>query len=246
MGAQEPAAPQFLDVWFGGPLDSIYNAEYQRLPSVCRGRGDDCYAIELDTTAVRLVPVLPGPGAEEPAGWIIARLRTRGEWPYAALLFQDRSGAETTLRQDLGDWGYGSTLALRRVRDGWAQLRILEPVGDFWIEIDQSSPGFGVVEGPYGLDRRLWTLGPVAAVPVSGAGAAAGVEVELPEGVYMILEVRNGTVRLRPELPQDMDCGEPEDSVALAEPSPIFEVPLTALLDPVGSPRVEPAYGKGC
>ena len=138
------------------------------------------------------------------------------------------------------------TVALRRVRDGWAQLWILEPVGDFWIEIDGSSPGFGVVEGPYGLEGRLWSLGPVAAEPVSGAGAAAATEVELPGGVYMILEVRSGTVRLRPEVPQDMDCGEPGDSVARAEPMPIFEVPLTALLDPAGRPEVEVAYAKGC
>lgn len=222
--------PRFVDVWLGGPLDSIYNAEYQRLSKACSGRGDACWVQELDTTAVQLTPVWQNADGEESVGWLVARLRTDGRWPRAALLFQGLDGDEVTLRDDLGDWGYGTTLALRDAREGRLQPWLIEPAGDFWIGESEPSAGFGIVEGPYGLVGRLWRLGP---------------DVELPSGVYMILELDDGRVRFRPEIPRDMDCGEPVDSSA-SDPVPVYEVPLARLLDVDGRPRVEVAYGKGC
>jgi uncharacterized protein (TIGR02246 family) len=238
-GAPEPAAePLFAGVWMGGPLDSIYNAEYQRVQTVCAGAGDACYQTELDTTAVRLAPVFPSPDVGEPSGWLAARLRARGAWPYAGLLFVSAEGVEVPLIDDLGDWGYGSALDLVEARDGWLRPWMLAPAGGHWLG-PEGGPGLGLVDGPYGLEGRLWRLGPVVA---SGPGGGA----ELPEGVYMVLEVRGGTARLRQELPEDMACGEPIDSTALAPPAPVHEVPLAQLLDASGRPRVQVAYGKGC
>jgi hypothetical protein len=237
LGVATPLAsqtPQFAGVWIGGPLDSIYNAEYERLQAACRGAGDACYAAELDTSAVRLAPVWPSPSAPEPRGWVVARLKARGAWPYASLRFQDYDGSESTLIEDVGDWGYGSTLEVAEAADGWLRPWLLEPVGGGWLSTD-GGPGLGVVEGPYGMEDRLWRLGPVVAE--SG--------VELPAGVYMVLGVTEDMVRLRVELPTDMECGQPVDPASVAD-APIHSVPLSRLLDATGRPTVEVAYPKGC
>lgn len=43
-GADVAPPPQSVKVWFGGPLDSIYNAEYRRLSRECSGLGvDSCH-----------------------------------------------------------------------------------------------------------------------------------------------------------------------------------------------------------
>ena len=238
LAGQTPRAPMFVDAWMGGPLDSIYNAEFPRVQAICRGQGDACYAAELDTTAVQLAPVFEEPGATEPVGAITARLRPRGAWPYAGLVFADREGREVPLLEDLGDWGYGTTLEVTASEDGWVRPWLLEQLGGYWLSVD-GAPGFGVVDGPYGLDGRLWRLGPVR---------VAGSSTELPSGVYMILAVENGTVRLRSELPSDMDCGEPTDAPASqdAPSATIYSVPLTALIDAAGRAALEPAYPKGC
>ena len=233
-----PVEPLFAEVWMGGPLDSIYNAEYQRVQAACTGEGDACYQAELDTTAVRLAPVFPTPELGEPSGWLVARLRARGAWPYAGLLFVSTEGVEVPLIDDLGDWGYGSDLDLIEARDGWLRPWLLAPAGGHWLGAD-GGPGLGLVDGPYGLEGRLWRLGPVVA---SGPDGGA----ELPEGSYMVLQVQDGTVTLRAELPEDMACGEPIDSTAPAPSATIYEVPLARLLDASGRPRVEVTYGKGC
>jgi hypothetical protein len=62
----------------------------------------------------------------------------------------------------------------------------------------------------------------------------------------MVLEVRDGMVRLRPELPEDMACGEPIDSMASPPPTPVYEVPLVRLLNASGRPAVQVAHGRGC
>ena len=222
----------------GGPLDSIYNAEYQRVQTACAGAGDACHEAELDTTAVRLSPVWSSPAGGEPSGWLVARLRARGAGPYAGLLFASAEGVEVALVDDLGDWGYGSTLDVVEARDGWVRPWLPALAGEHWLGPD-GGPGLGVVDGPYGLEGRLWRLGPVAA---SGPGGG----IELPQGVYMVVEVRDGTVRLRPELPEDMDCGEPIDATATAPSAPVHEVSLERLLDASGRPSVQVAYGRGC
>lgn len=231
-------APLFVDAWIGGPLDSVYTAEYTRIQDVCRGQGDACYHAELDTTAYRLAPVYPEPEAVEPAGWLAVRLQPRGAWPYASMLFVDQAGRQTTLIDDVGDWGYGTNLDVSEARDGWIRPGMLASVGGLWLGTE-SGPGFGVVDGPYGLEGRLWRLGPL---PVGGP---AGDPV-VPEGVYMVLNVVDGTVRLRPELPTDMECGEPTDSAAAAATPPVYELALADLSDASGRPLVEVAYGKGC
>lgn len=226
--------PQFVGVWISGSLDSIYNAEYERVQATCRGAGDACYASELDTTAVRLAPVWASPGASDPVGWLAARLRPRGAWPYAELVFSGADGRQVSLIDDLGDWGYGTTIDLVEARDGWIRPWMLRSVGGYWLS-SQGGPGLGIAEGPYGLEGRLWRLGPVG----SSSGDA------LPAAVYMVLAVSDGLVRLRAEVPSDMDCGEPVDGPTLPAPR-VYEVPLGALTDAVGRPTVEVAYPKGC
>jgi hypothetical protein len=61
----------------------------------------------------------------------------------------------------------------------------------------------------------------------------------------MILGMRDGLVRFRREISQDVDC-EPMESASPSEPMPVYEVPLARLLDPSGRPLVEVAYPKGC
>jgi hypothetical protein len=231
--------PLFAGVWMGGPLDSIYNAEYQRLQTACAGLGDACWVERLDTTAVPLAPVWPSPGAVESVGRIAARLRPEGRWPYAALVFVGADGRELPLLDKLGDWGYGTTLDLAEARDGWIRPWLLEAAGGYWLSTD-GAPGFGVVEGPYGLAGRLWSMGPVVATSSSGQRA------ELPNGVYMILAVEGGLVTLRPEVPRDMDCGEPVDPDGQRPDPPVFETALAELLDAAGRPTVRVAYPKGC
>ncbi len=224
----------FADVWMGGPLDSIYNVEYERVQRACRGRGDACYAAELDGTPVRLAPVYDAPDAgREPVGWIAAQLRPRGQWPYAALVFQGADGQEVTLLDDLGDWGYGTTLALAEHRTDWLRPWLLEEPGGYWLSME-GGRGYGVVDGPYGVEGRLWRLGPVE--------SASGT---LSAGVYMIVGVEGGTVSLRAEIPQDMDCGGADDVAPGPEPE-THRIPAEALLDAGGRPTVEVAYPKGC
>ena len=238
-GAPDPnAGPLFVQLWMGGPLDSIYNAEYQRVQTACSGRGDACVRAELDTTAVRLAPVFPTPEVGEPSGWLVARLRARGAWPYAGLLFVSVEGVEVPLIDDVGDWGYGSTLDLAEARGGWLRPWLLAPAGEHWLGPD-GGPGLGLVDGPYGLEGRLWRLGAVVA-------AGPGGDAELPDGVYMVLEAGDGTVTLRAELPEDMPCVEPIDSTATAPRAAVHEVPLARLLDASGRPLVQVAYGRGC
>jgi len=244
----QPRAPTFVDVWFGGPIDSIYNAEYERLSQVCGGEPDTCYAGALDTTAVRLAPVWSDARASEPAGWLVSRLRTNGRWPYAALLVQPDQGAEATVMEDLGDWGYGTTLALRGEDNGRFQPWSLAASG-YWLP-DQG-PGFGVVEGPYGLEGRLWRMGPLRATEGdedagSPAGAPSAAEVELPAGVYLVLGFTDETVRIRAEVPRDMDCGEPIEGTPDPGSMPVYRVALSELLDGQGRPTVTVAYPKGC
>ena len=227
-------SPRFAGVWMGGPLDSIYNAEYERIQAACRGAGDACYAEELDTSAVRLAPVFPSPTAGEPKGWLVARLRARGAYPYASLRFASPDGTEATLIDDLGDWGYGSTLDLVETRDGWLRPWMLDAAGGGWLS-PEGAPGFGVVEGPFGLEDRLWRVAPF----VDAGGAAR------PAGVYMVLGVTGGVVQLRAEIPSDMDCGDP-DAPAQVVDAPVHEAPLSAMLDAAGRPTVEVAYPKGC
>jgi len=183
-------APTFAGAWMGGPLDSNYNAEYARVQAACRGLGDACYETELYTTAVRLAPVHAGPGTAEPVGWLATRLRPRGPYPYAALVYLGEDGDVTPLVEDLGDWGYGITLDLADSRAGWIRPWLLAPAGDLWLSTE-GAPGFGVVEGPYGLEDRLWRMGPLRL-----AGGTADTDV-LPEGNYMVLAVQDGTVCLR-------------------------------------------------
>lgn len=226
-------APQFVEAYFSGPLDSIYNAESARLEGVCRGQPAACFGTELDTTAVALADVFAAPGAAEPAGRLAARLRPRGRYPYAGLVFLATDGRQVPLFDDVGDWGYGMTLDLAEARDdGWIRPWLLAPAGPFWLR-GSGDVGFGVVEGPYGLEGRLWQLGPVQ------AGGAT-----LPEGVYMILAVEAGVVRLRAEAPQDMPCGD--DPPAGAPTPPVHRVPLAALLDGAGRAVVRTAYSRGC
>lgn len=225
--------PQFVGVWLGGPLDSLYNAEYARVQEACRGAGEACYAQELDTTAVRLAPVWAIPRASQPAGWLVARLRPRGAFPYATLLFAGPDGTQVPLIEDLGDWGYGMTLDLVEARDGWLRPWILQATAAPWIS-PEGGPGFGILEGPFGLEGRLWRR-----------VAAAAISDGLPDGVFMVLAVSDGVVRYRAELPSDMDCGEPLPGTPVPAVSP-REVPLTRLLDALGRPLVELAYPRGC
>jgi hypothetical protein len=225
----------FADVWMGGPLDSIYNAEYERVQGACRGQGDACYAAELDGTPVPLAPVYDAPEAgRAPVGWIAAQLRPQGRWPYAALVFQGTDGREVTLLEDLGDWGYGTTLALAEHRTQWLRPWLLEESGGYWLSTE-GGPGYGIVDGPYGVEGRLWRLG-----RVESAGTT------LPAGVYMILGVEGGTVSLRAEVPQDMDCGGAEDDVPAGPEPETHRIPVQALLDASGRPAVEVAYPRGC
>jgi hypothetical protein len=246
--AQEAALeePRFVAAWIGGPLDSIYNAEYARLSDACAGGDASCPAAELDTSAVRLAAVWDTPTAETPSGWLVAQLRARGQYVHAAVLFQGVDGAEVELLADLGDWGYGTTLALRDVREDRVRPWLLEAAGGGWLSLG-GDRGFGVVEGPHGLSGRLWRLGPVSGERLNpGTEAPSGVYEEMPAGVYMVLEVEEGLVRLRPEVPADMDCGDVPEDAPDASSVPVYAVPLGRLLDTEGRPAVEVAYGRGC
>ncbi|MGD8287554.1 MAG: hypothetical protein PVI31_02880 [Gemmatimonadota bacterium] len=53
-------------------------------------------------------------------------------------------------------------------------------------------------------------------------------------------------VRLRAELPEDMECGEPANPQQDRPAPVIHSVPHEALLDTSGRPTVEVAYPKGC
>lgn len=242
---QSPAPPLFVEVWFGGPLDSIYNAEYQRLTTACAGAGDACWSENLDSTAMRLVAVHSSPNGA-PVGWLATRLRANGQWPYAALLFRGVDGSEVGLIDELGDWGYGTMLDLRAVRGGWIQPWALAAVGDYWLDPSAEAPGFGVVDGPFGLEGRLWYFRPVGAMAVGAGRGAGAAAADLPEAVYMILEVSDGTVRFRPETPADMACGEPVDPATAAAPVQVYAVPVAGVLDASGRPTVQVAYGRGC
>ncbi|NNF12561.1 MAG: hypothetical protein HKN72_05040 [Gemmatimonadetes bacterium] len=229
--------PKFVDAYLHGPLDSIYNVEYQRLEELCRGQPEACWAQNLDSTAVPLARYWRGAGDDEPAGWLSARLRTQGRWPYAALVAQGDDAAAVTLIEDVGDWGYGMTVPIRQVQGDRFQPWFLAEMG-VWLSLD-GGRGFSVLEGPFGLTGRLWYFQHLE------AAGAVGESSIVPAGVYMVLGVENGQVRFRAEIPQDMPCGEDVDSVPTVEVE-ILEVPVEALLDEAGRPRVDVAYGKGC
>lgn len=220
-----------------GPLDSIYNAEYQRVGEVCSGQPEACWVENLDTTAVQLAPYWLDADGEAPAGWLAARLRARGPWPYAALVARGADGGEVTVLDDLGDWGYGLTMPVREMGDARFQPWLLADLGG-WLSLE-GGPGFGIVDGPYGLTGRLWYF---QAVDVMGPG---GESITVPAGVYMVLGVEDGRVRFRPEIPQDMPCDPDADSLPASEPE-VYSAPIQGLLDEEGRPRVDVAYGRGC
>ncbi|MGK7310608.1 MAG: hypothetical protein ACN0LA_00075 [Candidatus Longimicrobiales bacterium M2_2A_002] len=229
-------APRFANVWIGGPLDSIYSAEYARLQETCENVDTACFAAELDTTAVVLGPVWSSPDGDT-VGHLAAALRPRGRYPYATLLYRPTQGPDVVVREDLGDWGYGVTLPLADRAEGWVRLRVPDADPPLWLPADIERRGFGVVD-VYGLSGRLWRLGPAVGTDAGGGDAT------VPAGVYFVLEVADGTVRLRPEVPSDMPCGgEPRPAPASV---PEFAVPLDALTRPDGRLAVEPAYPKGC
>ncbi len=235
--AAKEDGPLFADAWFGGPLDSLYTAEYARLDSLCAPADEACFVNGIDTTAVVLGMTWAGPETGRPSGHLVARLGTRGRWPYASLLFRPLSGNDVVLQEDLGDWGYGNTLA---VSDTAAErVRLALPKVDDPIWIDRNGdPGLGVVE-VYGLAGRLWRLG-----PVEGRRVGDGMVVELPPAVYFVTDVGGGVVHLRPEVPSDMPCEMDPD------PDPVevssYELLLDELTGADGLPVVEPAYPKGC
>lgn len=231
--------PVFVEAYVSGPLDSVYNAEYQRVQTTCQGEPTECYVAELDTTAVRLASVWTSPEATEPVGWLAARLRPQGRYPYAGLVFLESDGREVPLVDNVGDWGYGMTLDLVEARGQWIRPWLLQPAGDYWLNAD-AGPGFGVVEGPYGLEGRLWRLRPMR-LPAG----ATGTDV-LPEGVYMVLSAEDGVVRLRAEVYEDMPCGEPPDPAVDRATPTVHVLPLERLLDAAGRPTVATAYPKGC
>ena len=237
LDAQEP--PTFVDAYISGPLDSIYNAEYQRLGTLCQGEPESCWADNLDTTAVALAPLWFDAEATARQGSLSARLRTSGQWPYAALLASGSDGRVVTVLEDMGDWGYGLTMPVRSVQGERFQPWLLSDL-DAWLPLE-GGPGFGVVDGPYGLEGRLWYL-PATQIP---AAAPGGEPTVLPDGVYMILAVDGGLVRLRAEIPQDMPCGDEVEPVPASEPE-VHVIPVGALLDEEGRPRVNVAYGRGC
>jgi len=244
-GGQEPAPqpvrpPRFAEVWIGGPLDSVYNAEYARLQEACAPADAECFATELDTTALPLAPVWSDTGAVEPAGRLTAALRPRGRWPYATLRYHPDDGPAITIREDVGDWGYGVTLPLADTAAGWLRLTVPGAATPVWIPADARADGFGVVE-VYGLEGRLWRLGPVI-----GTDDGTGETAELPAGVYLVLDVSDGQLRLRPELPGDMPCGADPEPPVDPTSAPVYSVPLDRLQDADGLPAVEPAYPKGC
>lgn len=230
-------SPLFADVWIGGPLDSIYNAEYTRLQELCEPAETRCFTDRLDTTAVALATVRSAPEDPKPAGRLMAALRARGRYPYATLLVRPAIGPDLTLVDDAGDWGYGVTLALADTASHW--IRPIVPAMDspLWLPRDQGGQGFGVME-VYGLEGRLWRLG-----PVNGARRKDGTPAELPRGVYLVLDVTGGVIRLRPEVPSDMACGEDAPD---PEEVPTYTVALDRLVSPGRVPAVEKAYPKGC
>lgn len=228
--------PRFADLWVGRRLDSLYNAEYARLHETCDAGDDGCFARNLDTAAIPLAPVRGDAAASGSTGWLMARLRTSGAYLHASLLYRPDTGGDTVLREDMGDWGYGVTVPISASSGDSIGLRFPGVETPLWLHPD-SAPGF--VTETYGLEGRLWRLGPVAA-----RRAADLVAVELPRDVFLVLEISEGLVRLRPELPGDMDCGQS------AAPDPqqgvVYEVALEQLVDDDGRAAVEVAYGKGC
>lgn len=237
--APDVLEPTFVDVYVHGALDSLYSAEYERVSGICQGQPSSCWPENLDDTVVRLAPYWLAAEEGEAAGWLGSRLKTEGRWPYASLLALAEDGAEITLLESIGDWGYGLTLPVRDLRGERLQPWILADLGA-WIALD-GGPGLGIVEGPYGLTGRLWRFDSIVA-----ESAASAEEVSLPEGVYMVLAVEDGTVRFRAESDQDMPCGDEMDEASPAAEPPHYEVRIEALQDERGWPRVEVAYPKGC
>lgn len=229
-------APRFANVWLGGPLDSIYSAEYARLQETCEPVDTPCFAEELDTAAVVLTPVWSSPGGDT-VGHLVAALRLRGRYPFTTLLYRSRRGPDVVVHEDVGDWGYGVTLSLADQAEGWVRLRLPGADEPLWVPVDDQGPGFGVVD-IFGLAERLWRLGPVAGT------RADGTSVTVPAGVYFVLDVADGTIRLRPEAPWDMPCGdEPSPDPG---PMPEYALPLEALTGTDGRLAMELAYPKGC
>lgn len=232
-----PPEPTFVDAYVHGALDSIYNAEYQRLQELCQGEPESCWAENLDRTPVRLAPYWLGAETDELGGWLSARLESQGRWPYAALVAEGAEGTTAVVFENLGDWGYGMTVPVRQLLGDRFQPWFLADLGA-WLSLD-GGPGFGVLEGPFGLSGRLWYFQALETTEADGA------LVTLPEGVYMVLGVEDGRVRFRAEIPQDMPCGEDVDSVPTVEVE-VLVMPVEALLDEVGRPMVDVAFPKGC
>lgn len=236
-GTEGREGPRFADLWIGGPLDSLYRAEFERLHAECPPAEGACFSRDLDTTAVVLTRVWTGPLSLRSAGWLVTGLRASGSRMYASLVYRPETGEEVVLREDLGDWGYGVSLPLAGVTADRLGLSLPAMDEPLWISAGQSR-AFGVVE-VYGLQGRLWQLSSMPA-----RRQADGVIVELDAGVYLILDVSRGLVRLRPEIPSDMACGQEVSSNP--DDVPWFEVALDRLVGPDGLPMVEKAYGRGC
>ena len=169
----------------------------------------------------------------------VTRRRTRPDWPgpYTAIVldYAPAGAAPVVWREDLGDWGYGIWLFVRRRAGSWVRLPS-DPFGaDAWVRVGGEGGGlFGEVQP---LDGQL---------VVFEAGVRAAGGVPMPEQAYAVIRADSVAVEVRPEVPSDMPCETTVPPDPPLHTLPRFRIPTDSLFGAGGWPRLSAAYGRGC
>lgn len=226
--------------WFEGRiLDGPYTAVTDRLLEICGSYRADCFRKHHDPVEIVVDTLRGEPDAGAGArGILVARLVVRestGALDFRLMARPANGGSERHLRW-LGDWGYGVGFVVREwTEDGWVRLPGSVGVRGGWVSTESGGLR-GLVEGP---SDRAWRFEALEARRTS-----TGEMVWIEPGSYWILQVVDGTVRFRPEIPSDMPCGR---SLPPDPPDPpVYEASVAAFFGPDGRPKLERAYPKGC
>jgi len=226
-----------------GVLDSVLAAEGERLGLACPAGGAECQRAHDPSRVVPLDILRANPAVAAPAaGVLAAHVRVTDDgWLGADLVFVPMPPAQATAPVHLkspGDWGYGVHIAVRH----WTTVTRPDGESRAWVRI----PGAGSVQGGWlalgqgGL--RGWMT--PAEEPVWAVATGDRAELGLAFDHFRILDIADGWVTMREEIPSDMPCGPdlPPDPLDPA----VARLRVAELFTAGGMPRIEVAYPRGC
>jgi len=248
--APVPAATAFsdtlalLDLHLAtGVLDSVMASEADRPGLACPAGRAECLRANDPSRVVPLDVLRERPEARSPAAGVLAAHVhvTDSGWLAADLVFVPLPPTASTSAlhlRPMGDWGYGVHLAVRH----WTVVTSSDGESREWVRI----PGAGSVGGGWlalGEGGLTGWMTP-ADEPVWAVGPEGRAELGLAFDHFRILDIADGWVTIRAEIPSDMACGP--DPPPAPPNAAVTRLQLSDLFSSTGMPRIETAYPRGC